>query len=103
MDEPWLRVLAGAVEVKVRVVPRSSRDRVAGLLGDRLKLQVTSPPVEGEANRAVLELIAKTAGLPSRAASLAAGSTGRSKTVRLECEDPNAVASRLAAVVGQVR
>lgn len=103
MDEPWLRVLAGAVEVKVRVVPRSSRDRVAGVLGDRLKLQVTSPPVEGEANRAVLDLMAKSAGLPSRAATLAAGSTGRSKTVRLECEDPAAVARKLVELAGQVR
>jgi uncharacterized protein (TIGR00251 family) len=103
MEQPWLRVLAGAVEVKVRVVPRSSRDRVAGLLGDRVKLQVTSPPVEGEANRAVLELVAKTAGLPGRAASLVAGSAGRSKTVRLECGDPEAVAKKLAEAVVGVR
>jgi uncharacterized protein (TIGR00251 family) len=92
---PWIRLLAGAVEVQVRVVPRSSRDRVAGVLGDRLKLQVTSPPVDGEANRAVCELLAKTAGLPNRAASVAAGATGRSKTVRLECGDPAGVARRI--------
>lgn len=79
----------------MRVVPRSSRDRVAGELGDRLKLQVTSPPVEGEANRAVCELLAKTAGLANRAASVSAGATGRSKTVRLECGDPVGVAGRL--------
>lgn len=91
----WLRLRPGAVDVDVRVVPRASRDRIAGVLGDRLKLQVTSPPVEGEANRAVLELLARSAGLPPRAASLVAGQTGRSKTVRLECEDPAAVARRL--------
>lgn len=103
MDEPWLRVLPGAVEVQVRVVPRSSRDRLAGVLGHRLKLQVTSPPVDGEANRAVLELMAKSAGLPARAASLAAGMTGRSKTVRLECADPGAVAKKLAGAAGLAR
>lgn len=103
MDTPWLRVIAGAVEVKVRVVPRSSRVRVAGVLGNRLKLQVTSPPVEGEANRAVLELMAKSAGLPLWAATLAAGTTGRSKTVRLDCDDPVAVAQKLVGLVVQVR
>jgi uncharacterized protein (TIGR00251 family) len=103
VDEPWLRVLAAAVEVRVRVVPRASRERVVGLFGDRVKVQVTSPPVEGEANQAVLELLARTAGLPSRAASLATGSTGRSKTVRLECEDPAAVARRLADAVEKSR
>jgi len=91
------------VEVDVRVVPRSSRDRIAGVLGDRLKLQVTSPPVEGEANRAVLELLARSAGLPLRAASLVAGQTGRSKTVRLECEDPAAVARRLGELAAPLR
>lgn len=95
MAAPWLRVRADAVDVDVRVVPRASRDRIAGLLGDRLKLQVTSPPVEGEANRAVLELVARTAGLPVRAAALVAGQTGRSKTVRLSCEHPAEVAARL--------
>jgi|PlaIllAssembly_1097288.scaffolds.fasta_scaffold3573584_1 hypothetical protein len=92
---PWLRILPGAVEVQVRVVPRSSRDRIAGVLGERLKLQVTSPPVEGEANRAVLELLARSAGLPLRAATLKAGAAGRSKTVRLECDDPSSVAAQL--------
>ena len=92
---PWLRILAGAVEVQVRVVPRSSRDRIAGVIGERLKLQVTSPPVEGEANRAVLELLSRSAGLPLRAATLATGAAGRSKTVRLACDDPSAVATRL--------
>jgi uncharacterized protein (TIGR00251 family) len=92
---PWVRLVTGAVEVQVRVVPRSSRDRVAGVLGDRLKLQVTSPPVEGEANRAVCELLAKTAGLANRAASVSAGATGRSKTVRLECADPGPVVQRI--------
>jgi uncharacterized protein (TIGR00251 family) len=100
---PWLRVLAGVVEVQVRVVPRSSRDRIAGVLGERLKLQVTSPPVEGEANRAVLELLARSSGLPVRAATLLAGATGRSKTVRLACEDPAAVAATLQALAGSVR
>ena len=91
----WARAGDGFLDVQVRVVPRSSRDRVAGVLGDRLKLQVTSPPVEGEANRAVLELVAKVAGLPSRAASLASGATGRSKTVRLATESPLAALARL--------
>ena len=100
---PWLRVIAGAVEVQVRVVPRSSRNRIAGVLGERLKLQVTSPPVEGEANRAVLELMARSAGLPLRAATLSAGATGRSKTVRLTCDDPAAVAATLETLAAAVR
>jgi hypothetical protein len=94
---PWLRVAAAAVEVRVHVVPRASRDRIAGIQGDRLKIQVTAPPVEGAANLAVARLVAGAAGLPARAATVSAGATSRTKTVRLDCGDPAAVARRLAA------
>ena len=99
----WLRLLEGAVEVRVRVVPRSSRDRIAGVLGDRLKVLVTSPPVEGAANDAVLRLVADTAGVPRKAASLVAGSSSRSKTVRLDAADPSATARNLAARAAEAR
>lgn len=103
MPAPWLRLRADAVDVDVRVVPRASRDRIAGVIGDRLKLQVTSPPVDGEANRAVLELVARSAGLPPRAATLVAGQTGRSKTVRLACEHPASVAAKLEGAASAAR
>lgn len=92
---PWLRVGQGWIDVLVRVVPRASRSRLAGVLGDRLKVQVTSPPVDGEANAAVLDLIASSAGLPLRSAVLVAGQSGRSKTVRLETDDVAAAAASL--------
>lgn len=103
MSAPWLRVGAGVVDVLVRVVPRASRSRLAGVLGDRLKVQVTAPPVEGEANREVSDLLARSAGLAARDASIAAGSSSRSKTVRLECEDPAAVAARLEKLAADIR
>jgi uncharacterized protein len=100
---PWLQVRGDCVDVRVRVVPRSSRDRVAGVIGDRLKLQVTSAPVEGEANRAVLELVAGVAGLPKRAATLVSGSAGRSKTVRLATASPAETAGRLVDAASRER
>lgn len=103
MSAPWLRTMAGAVEVRVRVVPRSSKNRIVGLLGDQLKLQVTAPPVEGEANQAVLQVVAESAGVPTRSASLVGGSRGRSKTVRLTCEEPEYVAGRLKVAVAAIR
>lgn len=103
MSAPWLRVLDDAVEIQVRVVPRASRDRIAGVSGDQLRLQVTSPPVEGEANRRVLEVLARSAGLPMRAATLVSGASGRSKKVRLDCEDPATAAQKLEAAAAAVR
>jgi uncharacterized protein (TIGR00251 family) len=100
---PWLRVGSGTVDVQVRVVPRSSRSRIAGIVGDRLRVQVTAPPVEGEANREVAELLARSAGLPARHASVTTGATSRSKTVRLTCEDAAEVAARLEKLAAEFR
>ncbi len=52
----------GAV-LSVKVVPGASRDRIAGPLGDRLKVAVRKPPEKGAANRAVCRLVARAAGV----------------------------------------
>ena len=56
---PWLREEPGAVVLELLVQPRASRARLGPVHGDRLKVAVTAPPVEGEANLAVVELIAR--------------------------------------------
>lgn len=71
----------GGVRLAVRVVPRASRSALAGVRAGRLVVRVTAPPVDGAANEAVLEVIAKAAGVPRRAVSILAGETYREKTV----------------------
>ena len=44
----------------VKVVPGSSRDRVVGVLGNALKIAVSSPPEKGAANKALIKLLANT-------------------------------------------
>ncbi|MFO7566104.1 MAG: DUF167 domain-containing protein [Enhygromyxa sp.] len=73
----------GALELDVQAVPRSSRDAIGKPHGDRLKLHVKAPPVDGEANAAIVKLLAKTLGLPRAAVELVAGQTGKRKTVRI--------------------
>ena len=47
----------GAIELDVQAVPRSSRDAIGKPHGDRLKLHVKAPPVDGEANAAIVKLL----------------------------------------------
>lgn len=56
----------------------------------RLKVAVTAPPVDGEANAAVIELLAKELGIPRRQIEVIAGASSRRKTVRIECADAQA-------------
>jgi uncharacterized protein (TIGR00251 family) len=54
---------AGAIRFALKVVPGASRDRVAGALGDALKVAVSKPPQDGQANAAVVKLLAAELGL----------------------------------------
>jgi uncharacterized protein (TIGR00251 family) len=74
---------ADGITIDVLVQPRASRDRVGPVHGDRLKLAVTAPPVDGEANAAVLELLARSLGVARGAVEVIAGTASRRKTVRV--------------------
>ena len=71
------------VTIDLLVSPRASRERVGPLAGDRLKLAVTAPPVEGEANAAVIALLARTLGVPRAQVTILQGTSGRRKRVRI--------------------
>lgn len=50
---------AGGISLAVKVHPRARRNAVTGILGDALKLSLTAPPTEGNANQACIEFLAK--------------------------------------------
>ena len=74
----------GGVTFAVRVIPRSSRNEVAGVQGDALKVKLTAPPVEGAANAALIAFLADLLDVRKSAVSIVSGERSRSKTVRVE-------------------
>lgn len=85
----------GGTLIDVKVVPGSSRDRVAGPLGSRLKVTVSRPPEKGAANRAVAQVLAEALGLKPRDVELAAGPARPEKTFLLRGLSPDEVRRRL--------
>ena len=77
------------------VQPRASRSRVVGEHDGLLKIQLAAPPVDGEANAELIELLARLLGVPKRQVRLVAGDTSRRKRVRIEGVEP---ASAVAAM-----
>jgi uncharacterized protein (TIGR00251 family) len=73
----------GYLTIDVVVSPRASRPGIGPVVGDRLKVAVSAPPVDGEANAAVIEVIAKAAGVPRAAVEILRGLSGRRKTLRI--------------------
>jgi uncharacterized protein (TIGR00251 family) len=82
--------------VRLRVQPRASRDEIVGWQAGALRVRVTAPPVEGEANRAVATLLARALGVRPSAVSVVRGERGRDKLVRVEGLSVAEVEARLA-------
>jgi len=65
----------------IHVNPHTSRAEIAGIADGTLKVKVTAPPVDGAANEACIELLAKKLGLKKSRMKIAAGAKGRKKTI----------------------
>jgi uncharacterized protein (TIGR00251 family) len=75
--------MTDTARLAIKVVPGSSRNTVAGWLGDALRLRVTAPPDKGKANAAVVKLIAETLDIPAASIAITKGSTRARKTVEI--------------------
>jgi uncharacterized protein (TIGR00251 family) len=69
--------------VDVRVQPRASRTEFAGLHGERLRVRLAAPPVDGRANEALTDFVASACGLHRARVTLDAGPASRDKRLRL--------------------
>lgn len=73
----------GGVRLEVKVQPRSSRNQVIGEQEQALKVKLTAPPVEGEANAALVEFLAGYLKLPRKDIKIIKGETSRHKIVEI--------------------
>jgi uncharacterized protein (TIGR00251 family) len=82
------------VRFAVRLTPRSSSNRVDGVIDGVLRIRVTAPAVEGAANTALLQLLAEELLVARRDVRIIAGATSRQKLVVVDGVDPEAVVAR---------
>jgi uncharacterized protein (TIGR00251 family) len=83
--------------IRVRVQPRASREGVDGERDGAWRVRVSAPPVDGNANRAVIALLARALGVRPAALAVVAGARGRDKLVRVAGLPADEIARRLAA------
>lgn len=100
---PWT-ASASALTLFVRLTPKGGRDAVDGIetLADGravLKVRVRAAPTEGEANAALIEVLAKSLNVSRRAVNLIAGATARNKRLTVQ-GDPDALIAALEKLTG---
>jgi uncharacterized protein (TIGR00251 family) len=88
-----------AARLAVRVQPRASRSEVTGWQDGALRVRLTAAPVDGAANKALLEFLANALGIPRGDLTIVQGHTGRAKLVEVERLDADEVADRVAAIL----
>ena len=86
-------------KLKVRVVPKASRNQVDGYEDGTLKLRVTAPPTEGQANAGVIALLAKTLGVSKSQLQIVRGQSSRNKVVSVDKLTEREVRRRIEAGV----
>lgn len=90
-----LREQGGTVQFAVKAVPGASRDRIAGLYGDALKVQVSAPPEAGKANARICEVLAAALGVPVRDVAVVQGAANPRKVIAVRGLDARTVRQRL--------
>lgn len=79
----WINESPGTITLTLHVQPGAKRTEVAGTHGDALKVRLAAPPVDGQANEALLSYLAAQFGVPKRQVELVSGHTSRKKRVQL--------------------
>lgn len=83
------------------IQPRSSRNEISGLRDQALKIKLTSPPVDGEANKMVIKFLSKTLKLSPSRISIVAGTTSRNKTISIKGLDEDSLMTKLKPFIGE--
>ncbi|MFA6424153.1 MAG: DUF167 domain-containing protein [Candidatus Magasanikbacteria bacterium] len=72
-------------KLKIRVLPRSSKNEVIGKMSDgTLKIKLTAPPVDGKANDALIKLLADYFNISKSKIKIVSGNTSKNKMIEIE-------------------
>ncbi len=85
MEQLRIQQAGNAVVFSVKVVPRSSKTTIAGVLGGMLKIKLAAPPEKGKANQSLIEFLADALGVKKNTVKITSGLTSPVKTIQIEC------------------
>lgn len=96
---PVIQQLDGLV-IRLYIQPKASRDQIIGVHGDELKVAITAPPVDGQANAHLVKFLAKQFKVAKSNVTIEKGELGRHKQVRIV--EPKYVPDAVAALLSPV-
>ena len=92
--------MATGARIEIRVQPRASHNIISGVRAGILRIRVTAPPVNGQANAAAIALLAQALDVPKSTICLVKGAASREKTLAVESMSQEEVDQRLNLLGG---
>ena len=96
---PYIAAAGGGTRIDVFVQPRVAKDAIVGVHGAALKLKVKAPPLDGRANEAAANLVARLLDLAPSKVSVVGGHSSRHKRLEVADTAPEMVACELERVL----
>ena len=84
---------------RVRVYPGASKNEIVGVQEDALKIRISAPPVEGKANKALINFLAKQFRVKKSEIEIVSGVTSRAKTIHIVGEGAE-IEKRIQTLLG---
>lgn len=97
-DFPFLTSINDVLVLCVYVQPRASKNQICGVQGDELKIRLTSPPVDGAANKLCREFIADLFDVSKSSVKIISGETSRHKRLRITGDHPGQFNTHISAL-----
>lgn len=95
----WIKPHNAGAVLQLRVIPRASHTKFDGIYGDAVKMRLQAPPVDGKANKALVQYLHKTTGIPSSAMEVLSGETGRNKRLLFMGITPEDLAAMISSLL----
>ncbi|MBG6248877.1 MULTISPECIES: DUF167 family protein YggU [Symbiopectobacterium] len=92
-----IALMPDGLVIRLYIQPKASRDQIVGLHGDELKVAITAPQVDGQANAHLVKYLAKQFRVAKGAVSIEKGELGRHKQIRIV--NPQHIPTEIAALI----
>ncbi len=90
-----LKPYKNGIMLHIHLQPKAKKDEIVGSYGNKLKIRLTAPPIEGKANEALRKFLARVLKVPRSAINIVHGELSRQKDIYIEGLDLDTAQERL--------
>lgn len=95
---PFITTIKDGLLLNIYVQPRASKNQICGIMGEELKIRLTSPPVDGAANKLCREFVAHLFDVSKSSVEIVSGETSRHKRLKILGNHAGQFSTQISAI-----